>query len=158
MMKYIILAIGLLISALAFAQQDGAETVVETDYSSPLTIVSGETEHAFTVELAETQDEISTGMMHRPEMGADVGMLFVLGEARIPSFFMRNTLVSLDLLFVSGSGEIMAIAHSAAPLSERNITPGVPVRFVLEIKGGQAEILGIKPGDTVRHQRLGNNG
>ncbi len=156
MIKYFIVAITIVFSAFAFAQEE-QPVVVETDYSSPLTIESGETAHAFTVELATTQEEISTGMMHRPEMAADVGMLFDLGEARIPNFFMRNTLVSLDLLFLSSSGEVMAIAHNAVPLSERNISPGVNVSFVLEIKGGQSSILGIKPGDTVRHELIGNN-
>ena len=157
MMKYVLIVSALLVSFVAGAQEE-PPIVVETDYSSPLTIQSGETEHAFSVEIADDQEEISTGMMHRPEMAADVGMLFVLGEPRMPSFFMRNTLVSLDLLFVSSSGEIMAIAHNAVPLSERNISPGVNVSYVLEIKGGQAEILGIKPGDTLRHELLGNNG
>ena len=157
MIKYVLIVSALLVSFVAGAQEE-PPIVVETDYSSPLTIQSGETEHAFSVEIADDQEEISTGMMHRPEMAADVGMLFVLGEPRMPSFFMRNTLVSLDLLFVSSSGEIMAIAHNAVPLSERNISPGVNVSYVLEIKGGQAEILGIKPGDTLRHELLGNNG
>lgn len=158
MIRYIAIAAIFAASAFAVAQEAESPVIVETDYSSALTIESGETEHAFTVEIAATQAEIATGMMHRPEMAADVGMLFDLGETRIPNFFMRNTLVSLDLLFVSDTGEIMAIAHNAAPLSERNITSGVPVAFVLEIKGGQSSILGIKPGDTVRHERLGNNG
>lgn len=158
MLKYFAAAIIILASSLAFAQDETPAIVVETDYSSPLSILSGETQHAFSVEIADDQEEIATGMMHRPDMAADVGMLFDLGETRIPNFYMRNTLVSLDLLFLSGTGEIMAIAHNAAPLSERNISPGVPVSFVLEIKGGQSSILGIKPGDTVQHELLGNNG
>ena len=157
MIKYITFAGFLLLSALAFAQES-AEMVVETDYSSPLTIQSGETEHEFLVEISSTQEEISTGMMHRPEMAADVGMLFEMGESDVQYFFMRNTLVSLDILFVSGSGEIMSIAHHAAPLSERRVSSGVPVSFVLELKGGQAGILGISPGDTVKHELLGNVG
>lgn len=157
MMKYTLLFFAIIFSSFALAQEE-APVVVETDYSSPLTIQSGETEHAFSVEIADDQEEISQGMMHRPEMAADVGMLFVLGEPRMPNFFMRNTLVSLDLLFVSSSGEVMAIAHNAVPLSERNISPGVNVSYVLEIKGGQSSILGIEPGDTVRHELLGNNG
>ena len=157
MIKYLLFAAALFFSAISLAQEE-SPIVVETDYSSPLIIESGETEHPFMVEIATTQEEISTGMMHRPEMAADVGMLFVLGEPRMPSFFMRNTLVSLDLLFVSSTGEIMSIAHNAVPLSERNISPGVTVSYVLEIKGGQSSILGIKPGDTLRHELLGENG
>lgn len=157
MIKYLLAAAAVFFSAMSLAQEE-PPIVVETDYSSPLSIESGETEHAFMVELATTQEEISTGMMHRPEMAADVGMLFVLGEPRMPNFFMRNTLVSLDLLFVSSTGEIMSIAHNAVPLSERNISPGVTVSYVLEIKGGQASLLGIKPGDTLRHELLGNVG
>ena len=157
MMKYLIFAAALLVSAISLAQEE-PPIAIETDYTSPLVIESGETEHPFLVEIAATQEEIATGMMHRPEMAADVGMLFVLGDPRMPNFYMRNTLVSLDLLFVSSDGEIMSIAHNAVPLSERNISPGVTVSYVLEIKGGQSSILGIEPGDTLRHELLGNNG
>ena len=160
MLKPSLFAVALLVAAPVLAQETAPAPPieVETDYSSPLTIVSGETEHTFTVEIAEDAEEVRQGMMHRPEMAADVGMIFDLGETRVPNFWMRDTLVSLDLLFVAGDGEILAIAHNAAPLSERNITPGVPVRAVLELKGGQSDILGIKPGDTVRHDLLGNAG
>lgn len=157
MIRYFAISALLVLSAFAFAQEDPTP-VVETDYSSPLSILSGETEHAFTVELALTQDEVSTGMMFRPEMAANVGMLFDLGEKREANFFMKNTLVPLDILFLSSSGEIMSIAHNAVPLSERPIFSGLPVSYVLELKGGQAGILGIQPGDIVRHELLGNNG
>lgn len=158
MMKYIAILAVFLASAFAIAQEDAAIPVVETDYSSPLTILSGEVEHAFTVEVVSTPDKIQQGMMHRPEMAENVGMLFDLGETRMANFFMRNTLVSLDLLFVSNTGEIISIAHNASPLSERNISSGAPIAYVLEIKGGQASILGINPGDTLRHERLNNTG
>lgn len=158
MMRSVVLAALFVLSAFAFAQEDVSAPAIETDYSSPLTILSGETEHAFTVEISATQAEVSLGMMHRPEMAADTGMLFDLGETRMAGFFMRNTLVSLDILFISKAGEVMSIAHNAVPLSERNISSGLPVAYVLELKGGQSEILGIKPGDTVKHELIGNNG
>ena len=158
MIKYISVAIVILLSTVAIAQEGAETVVVETDYSSPLKVMSGETEHAFLVELATTQEDIRMGMMHRPEMAADVGMLFVRAQRSLDGFWMRNTLVSLDILFIGDNGEIMSIAHNAVPLSERNISPGTPVKYILEIKGGQAEILGIQPGDTVMHELLGNNG
>jgi len=157
MLKTIYIAFALLFFGVATAQ-DAPPAVVETDYSSSLTILSGETEHPFMVEVADTRETITQGMMHRPEMAADVGMLFIREEARYDGFWMKNTLVSLDILFLADDGEIMSIAHNAVPLSERNIAPGVAVKYILEIKGGQAEILGIKPGDVVRHERLQNNG
>ena len=157
MTRYLFVAALFFLSAFAFAQED-ATPVVETDYSSPLTILSGETEHAFTIEIADTREKIRTGMMHRPEMAADVGMLFIREQSSLDGFWMRNTLVPLDILFLEDSGKILSIAHNAVPLSERNISPGAPVRYILEIKGGQAGILGIQPGDTVRHERLGNDG
>ena len=157
MIRLLIISAMLAFSALAFAQDPDA-IVIETDYSSPLSIVSGETEHDFTVELAQTREEITTGMMHRPEIAADVGMLFVREQKSLNGFWMRNTLVSLDILFLGDDGEILSIAHNAVPLSERSIRPGVAVKYILEIKGGQAGILGIQPGDKVRHDLLGNNG
>lgn len=156
MTRYIFIAALFLLSAFAFAQEEASTPVIETDYSSSLTIQSGDSDHAFAVEIADTREKVRQGMMHRPEMAADVGMLFIREQKSPDGFWMRNTLVSLDIIFIGNDGEIVSIAHNAVPLSERNISPGVPVRYILEIKGGQAGILGIRPGDIVRHERLGN--
>jgi len=155
----LILAAGMAITtAPALSQDSEPAPVVVPDYSSPLTVISGDTEHAFTVEVAVTDAEVAQGMMYRDDMAEDVGMIFDLGSPRIPSFWMKNTRISLDLLFISPDGEVLAIAHNAAPHSLRQLTPGVPAKAVLELKGGQSAARGIEPGATVRHPVLGNAG
>ena len=89
-------------------------------------------------------------------MDADKGMLFDFNPPREPAMFMKNTLIPLDMLFISEDGLIEMIARNTVPGSLRTISPGVPVRAVLEINGGQAAELGILPGDTVQHTLFGN--
>lgn len=123
---------------------------------TPLTIKSEDASHAFTVEIADTPESIQQGMMFRETMPANTGMLFDFGEVRPASMWMKNTLISLDMLFIDASGEVIAIARNAVPGSLRSLGPGVPVRAVLEIPGGRAKELGIVPGDTVEHPIFGN--
>lgn len=131
---------------LAFAQ-------VET---SPLSIVTDEGTHAFEVELADDPDEIRTGLMNRQSMAPDAGMIFDFGAPREAGMWMKNTLIPLDMLFMTADGKIIAIARNTVPGSLRNISPGVPVKGVLELNGGRTAELGIEPGDTVRHTIFGN--
>jgi len=153
-MKRILLSIFLALSAtagpaaLSSSAQEAAQPELET---SPLTIVSSDTRHDITVELASTREQIATGMMFRTEMARDRGMLFDMGEPRRVSFFMKNTLIPLDMLFIDTEGRVLAIAENAVPMSLRQIDPGVPVKAVLEINGGQASEMGLAPGDRVEH-------
>ena len=89
-------------------------------------------------------------------MASGAGMLFDFGEPRQANMWMKNTLISLDMLFMDSDGKILAVAHNTVPGSLRTIGPGVPVKGVLEINGGLAEQLGILPGDTVQHTIFGN--
>ncbi len=123
---------------------------------TPLSIISAETTHAFTVEVANDREEISYGLMERESLDADAGMLFDFDPPREPSMFMKNTLIPLDMIFIAADGRIEMIARNTVPGSLRTISPGVPVRAVLEINGGQAAELGILPGDTVQHPLFGN--
>ncbi|MEO0450919.1 MAG: DUF192 domain-containing protein [Pseudomonadota bacterium] len=123
---------------------------------TPLTIVSAEASHEFSVEVANDREEISFGLMERESLDADKGMLFDFDPPREPSMFMKNTLIPLDMLFISDDGYVEMIARNTVPGSLRTISPGVPVRAVLEINGGQAAELGIQPGDTVEHPLFGN--
>jgi len=126
--------------------------------TGPLTILSGETEHSFTVELANDPEEVQMGLMNREELAADAGMLFDFGQPREANMWMKNTLISLDMLFIDPDGKVLAIAREAVPGSLRRINPGVPVKAVLELAGGRAAELGIEPGDTVHHDIFGNLG
>jgi uncharacterized membrane protein (UPF0127 family) len=87
-------------------------------------------------------------------MAPDHGMLFDMGETRPAGFWMRNTLVSLDIIFIGADGRVRTIATDAVPLSEDVIESGVPIRFVLELVAGTARRIGLEPGDTVRHPRI----
>ena len=123
---------------------------------TPLSIQSAEATHTFTVEIADDRDEISFGLMERESLDLDKGMLFDFDPPREPSMYMKNTLIPLDMIFIADDGSIEMIARNTVPGSLRTISPGVPVRAVLEINGGQAAELGIKPGDTVQHPLFGN--
>ena len=125
---------------------------------TPLEVRSAETTHSFTVEIADTSETIQQGLMYRESLEPDAGMLFDFGLTRDASMWMKNTRIPLDMLFILESGEIVAIARNAQPFSLRSISPGVPVRGVLEIPGGRASELGIEPGDTVVHPVFGNAG
>lgn len=123
---------------------------------TPLQIQSGKTTHNFTVEIADDAEEISYGLMNRTSLDADKGMLFDFGQPRDTAMYMKNTLIPLDMLFLNRDGTIEMIARNAVPGSLRTISPGVPVKGVLELNGGQAAALGLEPGDTVLHAIFGN--
>ncbi|KJS27841.1 MAG: hypothetical protein VR75_01635 [Hyphomonadaceae bacterium BRH_c29] len=124
--------------------------------TAPLTIESANGAHAFTVEVADEPEEIRTGLMHRESMAPDAGMIFDLGEPREAAMWMKNTLIPLDMLFMDPAGKVIAIARNTVPGSLRTVSPGVPVKAVLELNGGRAAELGIEPGDTVISSVFGN--
>ncbi len=105
--------------------------------------------HDFNVEIADDDRERERGLMFRFSMLADEGMLFDFFSEQPVSFWMSNTYIPLDMLFIKADGTIELIAARATPLSERSIPSKGPVRYVLEINGGLSEKLGIEPGDTV---------
>ncbi len=113
-----------------------------------LVIASKTGEHTFQVEIAADERTRTFGLMFRREMPADQGMLFDFGSEQPVSFWMRNTYISLDMLFIKADGTIELIAERTTPLSERGVPSKGPVRYVLEINGGVSETLGIAPGDT----------
>jgi len=116
-----------------------------------LTIVSNDTPHVFSIEVADTQAELSRGMMYRETVPPNEGMLFEFGEERIVSIWMKDTSVFLDVIFIRADGRILKIEHSAKPFSLRSMTSEALVTAVFEIAGGQANALGIRPGDIVQH-------
>jgi uncharacterized protein len=116
-----------------------------------LTIFSGGSRHRFTVELALTPEQMSQGLMFRRSMPADAGMLFDYRSVQPVSFWMRNTYIPLDMIFILPDGKIAGIHERAVPLDERPISSPVPVRAVLEVNGGTVTRLGIRAGDRVVH-------
>ena len=115
----------------------------------PLTVTSGKTSHTFRVEVAGTSAEQAKGLMFRTQMGADEGMIFPMNPPRAASFWMRNTVISLDLIFVGPDGRITNIAANAVPYDERPLSSAGQVKGILELNGGRAAQLGIVAGDLV---------
>jgi uncharacterized protein len=117
----------------------------------PLTIVGQGGRHTFSVEVARNDADRAQGLMYRRSMPADRGMLFDFGRVEPVSMWMRNTYIPLDMLFIRPDGAIARIAENTEPLSTRTVPSGEPVLAVLELNGGTAARLGIKPGDRVEH-------
>ena len=135
-----VLAVALIVGAANFAQ--AAELQI-------LEIASKAGVHAFQVEMAITPEEKEHGLMFRRELPEGQGMLFDFQFDQNVAFWMKNTYIPLDMLFIRSDGRILRIAENTEPLSERNIPSGGPVRAVLEVIGGTAKKLGIAAGDRV---------
>jgi uncharacterized membrane protein (UPF0127 family) len=107
--------------------------------------------HAFSVEIVDNDADRAKGLMFRKELPEGRGMLFDFQRDQDVSFWMENTYIPLDMIFIRGDGRILRIAENTEPLSTRLIPSGGPVRAVLEVIGGTARKLGIAPGDRVGH-------
>ncbi len=112
--------------------------------------------HMFQVELARSREERRTGLMHRTELAEDAGMLFDFGQAQIITMWMKNTPLSLDMLFISESGRILRIAEDSEPFSLKQIPSVRPARAVLEVRAGTSKRLGIRAGDHIIHSVFDN--
>ena len=119
----------------------------------PLTIDSGGRTHRFVVEVARTPEEQARGLMFRETLADDAGMIFPVPAPRPASFWMRNTLIPLDMIFIREDGMIARVAAKTVPHSEQSVTSGEPVIAVLELRGGRAAELGIGEGDRVSWPR-----
>ncbi len=128
----------------------------QNDAAAVVTIVSADGKHNFNVELAETPAQMEHGLMFRRELAPDAGMLFDFKEPTMATMWMRNTLIPLDMLFVDEQGRIVNIRERAVPQSDAIIAAAAPVRVVIELNGGTASRLGIKPGDRVLFKIFGS--
>ncbi len=116
----------------------------------------GGTEHVFSVEMATTEEQQTVGEMFRKSVAPDGGMLFDWGFPRSSQMWMRNTLVSLDMVFINADGTIRSIAEDTTPRSLAVIDSRGPVRATLEIAAGTTAKLDIRVGDTVKQRIFGN--
>ena len=105
----------------------------------------------FTVDVADEEEERARGLMHVDAMPSSKGMLFVYDRPQSLTFWMRNTLIELDMIFVDAAGVVQHIHHRAQPHDETTIFGGKDLLAALEINGGLARRLGIGPGTVVRH-------
>ncbi len=109
---------------------------------------------AVSVEVVRTDADRARGLMYRPRLDPDAGMLFVFDASEDHSFWMRNTLIPLDMIFVDDAGRIVGIVERAEPLTDTPRTVGKPSRFVLEVNGGWSAAHGVRPGDRVRFENV----
>jgi len=115
----------------------------------PLTISSGNHAYRFIVEVAVTPDQQERGLMFRPRVGPNEGMIFPMAPTRVATFWMRNTMVPLDMVFIRADGTIARIAVNTVPYSLDTVSSYEPVASVLELAGGRTVELGIKANDRV---------
>lgn len=115
----------------------------------PLSVTSAGKRHAFRVEVAGTRAEQARGLMFRTEMGADEGMIFPMEPPRDASFWMKNTVISLDIIFIGPDRRILNIAANTVPYSEAPVPSAGLTAAVLELSAGRAAQLGLAPGDKV---------
>ena len=153
-------ALGLALLLPIAACQPSSSTAVTLERSPagldqvPLTVTSarGQT-HRFVVEVARTPEEQARGLMERQSLAPDRGMLFPYQTPQPVAFWMKNTLIPLDMIFIAPGGRILRIEANTVPLSLEPVGSGEAVEAVLELAGGRAAELGIAAGDRVEWQR-----
>jgi hypothetical protein len=147
----------LLLAAIGAAEADAADPAVadpaaETTALQTVVIKSAKGERTFSVEVVKTTEDRNRGLMFRRQMDADRGMLFDYDPPQKVAFWMKNTYLPLDIIFIDVGGYIISIAENTTPLSLDSIPSGGKARGVLEINAGLAKKLGIKVGDRVHHE------
>ena len=140
-------AVGVVLAAASLLTQSLAQQAVGPREQLLIATAAGEKE--FQVEIADEPRETTIGLMFRRQMAENEGMLFDFGAEAPRSFWMQNTYIPLDMLFIKADGTIDSIAERATPLSEKSVPSKGAVRFVLEINGGLSDTLGIEAGDKV---------
>jgi uncharacterized protein len=152
--RLVVIAVAVLVvlgaGLLWFTQTSGGAA----DPDSIVRIQSDTGEHVFTVEVVDTDETRAQGLMFREELAPDAGMLFDFLDERPVAFWMQNTFIPLDMLFIRADGTIARIHANARPMDTTSIPSGEPVQFVLEIPGGRSAELGIEAGDLMDHPRV----
>ena len=111
-------------------------------------------DYGFTVEVVDTPEARAKGLMFRQSLAKDAGMLFDFRQEQQTAFWMQNTFIPLDMVFIAANGEVKTVHANAIPHDTTSIPSQVPVQFVLEIPGGRSAEIGLKPGDRVEHPRM----
>jgi len=105
------------------------------------------------IEIADNDFEHQTGLMYRKQMDTDKAMLFIFddGDIRVRSFYMKNTYIPLDIIFIDADKHIINIAKNAKPLNESSVFSDAPAKYVLEINAGLSDVWGLKSGDIIKY-------
>lgn len=144
----LVLVTGFCVAAFAETELPVEQLVVKTDGG----------EISFTVEVAATDAHRARGLMFREEMAEDAGMLFLFDTEGDRYFWMKNTPLSLDIIFIGSDGVIVNIARDTTPFSEKIVASTGPAKYVLEVLAGTSDRLGMKAGDTVRSASMKSDG
>jgi len=150
-------ALALLLATTAVQAADPPREPLERLPSAELAVESGGRSHRFTVWIAATEPRRNQGLMYVKSLPAARGMLFLFEAPQVATFWMKNTLIPLDLLFIAPDGRIIRIAENAVPRSEAAIESMGVVSGVLELAGGTSRRLGFRAGDRVRYAAFGNH-
>lgn len=142
-----IAAMALVASACAAGSGNGAGPRVVLENAS------GE-RHPVRVELARDDEQRARGLMYREKLDDDAGMLFLFPVAEDHGFWMKNTLIALDMIFIGEDGRVVGVVENAAPRSLDLRSVGAPSRYVLEVNGGWAARRGVRKGDRVRFESV----
>lgn len=140
---------GLMLGAATSSAQDSPLNVPVD--AQPLKIIMATGEKSFDLEIADTEQKRSRGLMYRTDFPLNRAMIFVFDNPQPVMMWMANTPLPLDMLFVRSDGTIARVAQKTTPFSEDIVSSGEPVSFVIEINAGVAAMLGIKAGDKVQH-------
>jgi uncharacterized membrane protein (UPF0127 family) len=142
--RLVALAVGALIASVAAHRAFGCDT-------HTIEILAGSDKQTFSIEVANDPAEQAQGLMFRPSLPENAGMLFIFEPPRPANFWMRNTMIPLDMIFIDATGKVESIAERTDPYSEQISSSRSNVRAVLEINGGLSRRLDIRPGDQVIH-------
>jgi hypothetical protein len=145
----------LLIVILAVAASGAARAQLQSFQQSSLVIDTAGGPQRFSIELALTTEQQEQGLMFRRSLAPDAGMLFIFPNDQVMTFWMKNTLIPLDMIFIAADGHVVDAYQRAVSMSETLDVSKVPARAVLEVNGGTVARLGIKPGDLVRYAGFG---
>lgn len=149
----LMLLLGIAVLVAGFATNDSDKAMILPVDSAALIIETRAGEQQFSIEIADDVPTRSAGLMFRTRMNDDHGMLFIFESSHLLSFWMKNTPMPLDLVFIGADGYIVDILKGE-PYSLAPISADAPAQFVLELKAGTAEKAGIADGDRVRHPRI----
>lgn len=138
--------------ALALACSAGAARKEPSLPRARVTVETASGAHSVAVEVARTDPQRALGLMNRPSLPDDAGMLFVFGDTDEHTFWMKNTLIPLDMIFIGEDGRVVGVVERAEPLTTSPRTVGKPSRYVLEVNGGWSAKRKVRPGDLVRFE------
>ena len=147
-LRYVAVALCLVLS--------GASSAAASLRVERIVIDTRTTPRVLSVQIASTPASQAQGLMGRKHLALNAGMLFDFHKSMMVAFWMKDTPLSLDILFVRADGTASSIASNAVPFSEHEIVSSEPIRAVIEIRGGRAHALGIEPGDVVHARAFGN--